>query len=73
MIKSRLEKIEKRLLPKEPSYITCTQYFVDGTVEYEGKKYANELEFETAIGGKKVVYLMNYRDDSSPKPHSAVD
>ncbi len=73
MIKSRLEKIEKRLLPKEPSFITCTQYYVDGTIEYEGKKYADEAEFEAAIGGKKVVYLMNYRDDNSPQPYSSVN
>lgn len=58
----------------EPIFITCTEYYVDGTMECEGIKYANKAEFEAMadITGKTVVYLMNYRDDIGPQPKNSV-
>ena len=74
MIKTRVLKIEKKLLFHEPVFITCTEYYVDGTMECEGIKYANKTEFEAKVDltGKNVVYLMNYRDDIGPFPYSSL-
>ena len=74
MIKSRLSKIENKLLFNEPSFIICTEYYVNGTMECEGKKYANKAEFESKVDltGKNLVYLMNYRDDNGPFPSSSL-
>ena len=61
MIKARLIKLEKTLSPKSDGYKLCYR-FLDGTIEYEGQKFADEQDFKLKVNpGNLIVYLNSYK------------
>ena len=77
MIKARLVRIEKSILPKELPWICCNVYD-DGVCVYEGQKFTSVEEFKAQVKPTtNVIYLRYFipsgADNNSPKPHSDLD
>lgn len=63
MIKTRLAKIEKAILPKsEGAPIILCDMFLDGTCESDGKRFNSKEEFVEVINPKNVIYFVSYSE-----------
>ena len=56
MLKTRLVKIENKLLPKEPYPFGCLLYD-NGVCEYMGQKFVSKEEFIKTINPQNIFYI----------------